>query len=220
MQKDEIETALFKPSLGCEDVECYGESTLYQGYIHLKNVNYRFRRFDGGFMETQREVIQSRDVAIVLPYDPHTDTVVLIEQCRAGILIHPKNDSPWQLECVAGVNDTDESIEDVARRELWEEAGLTCTHLEKVLNYWVAPGISSEWVSFFCAKVRCEEAQTYAGLEHEAEDIATHRFQTAELKKMLGENHIMNGATLIALQWFSQHHEQLRQRWLQSETTP
>ncbi len=67
--------------------------------------------------------------AAMLPYDPIRDQVVIIEQIRVGALEHAQ---PWQLEIVAGVIDTDESAEQVVRREAVEEAGLTVGRIEKL----------------------------------------------------------------------------------------
>ena len=59
--------------------------------------------------------------AALLPYDAERDQVVIIEQIRVGALEHA---SPWQLEIVAGIIDTDETAEAVVRREALEEAGV------------------------------------------------------------------------------------------------
>ena len=66
-------------------------------------------------------------------YDPNLDSVLLIEQFRVGALSHP---NPWQLEIVAGLVDGHgESLEDVAKREVLEEAGVELSRLEKVMTF-------------------------------------------------------------------------------------
>ncbi len=95
-------------------------------------VKYRFKhkRFAGGWSEpVDREMFERSHAAAMLPYDPIRDQVVIIEQIRVGALEHAQ---PWQLEIVAGVIDTDESAEQVVRREAVEEAGLTVGRIEKL----------------------------------------------------------------------------------------
>ena len=59
---------------------------------------------------------------MVLPYDPRTDELVVLEQFRVGAMNNQQG--PWLFEFVAGMFDADESAEEVATRELYEEAGL------------------------------------------------------------------------------------------------
>ena len=75
-----------------------------------------------------RELFERGHAAAVLPYDPVTDRVLMIEQFRIGALAAPGG--PWLLEIVAGVIDPGEIPEEVVRRETVEETGC---HLQKVV---------------------------------------------------------------------------------------
>jgi ADP-ribose pyrophosphatase len=65
---------------------------------------YRLRHslHAGGWSgEVGREVFSRGDCIAVLLYDPQRDTVVLIEQFRAGSAVH-RPESAWLLEIVGG----------------------------------------------------------------------------------------------------------------------
>lgn len=97
---------------------------------------YRFRHrlFNGGMSdEVTREIFERGHAAVLLPFDPVRDEVVLVEQIR--IAAYDTSASPWLLEMVAGMIEEGESPEDVARREAVEEAGLNVGRIKPVLSY-------------------------------------------------------------------------------------
>ena len=109
--------------------------------------------FNGGMSRPfDREVLQRRPVASVLPYDPIRDEVVLIEQFRAGKMLAGAPD-PWMIETVAGIIEDGETPEDMARREAVEEAGCTVTTLERMPSFYPSAGGCSEYVHMFCGRV-------------------------------------------------------------------
>ena len=69
------------------------------------------------------DVVRRGEAVAVLLYDPDRDSVVLVEQFRLAALYGGR--SPWQIETVAGLIDTEnETPEEVARRETREESNL------------------------------------------------------------------------------------------------
>lgn len=97
---------------------------------------YRFRHrlFNGEMSgEVTREIFERGHAAVLLPFDPVRDEVVLVEQIR--IAAYDTSESPWLLEMVAGMIEEGESPEDVARREAVEEAGLNVGRIKPVLSY-------------------------------------------------------------------------------------
>lgn len=64
--------------------------------------------------EITREIFERGHAAVLLPYDPVRDEVVLIEQLRIAAV--DTSNSPWLLEMVAGMIETGESVEDVPPR--------------------------------------------------------------------------------------------------------
>ncbi len=117
-------------SFNKKDVEILNKETLFKGFFRMVKYRFKHKRFAGGWSEpVEREMFERGHAAAMLPYDPIRDQVVIIEQIRVGALEHAQ---PWQLEIVAGVIDTDESAEQVVRREAVEEAGLTVGRIEKL----------------------------------------------------------------------------------------
>src|ERR1700679_4073489 len=97
--------------------------TLFQGFFRVERYRLKHERFAGGMSAPfTREVFSGGGrVAAVLPYDPKSDKVVLIEQFRSGIMA--SGETPWITEAVAGLVDSGETPEQTARREAMEEAG-------------------------------------------------------------------------------------------------
>ncbi|MCK8431437.1 ADP-ribose diphosphatase, partial [Erwinia amylovora] len=81
------------------DVEIIALETLYQGFFSLQRYRFRHRVFDGGMSgEITREIFERGHAAVLLPYDPRRDEVVLIEQIR--IATYDTSPTPWVLELV------------------------------------------------------------------------------------------------------------------------
>ena len=102
------------------DVEIIARETLYRGFFSLDLYRFRHRLFNGEMsQEVRREIFERGHAAVLLPFDPERDEVVLVEQVR--IAAYDTSETPWLLEMVAGMIEEGESVEDVARREAMEE---------------------------------------------------------------------------------------------------
>jgi ADP-ribose pyrophosphatase len=187
-----------------QDVQILEETWLHQSYLKLKRYQLRHKLFNGEWSGVvTRELITRPQVAAVLPYDPLLDKVVLIEQIRTGAL--SAADTPWLLEVVAGVAESGESLETLARRETLEEAGLEALELKLIYHYWVSPGMCDEKVALFYARVDASNAGGVYGLSEEHEDIKAHVMSSAEAFTLMDEGKVNNAMTLIALQWLRLH---------------
>ncbi len=159
-----------------------------------------------------REIFERGHAVAVLPYDPVRDEVVLIEQFRVGAIDFPAD--PWLVEIVAGIIDEGESAEEVAHREMAEEAGCVIEALEHVCDYLVSPGGATESTALFCGKVDAAGVGGIYGLADEGEDIKVSAVSYDEVVAMLGSGRIKSASPIIALQWLMLHRERLRQQWL------
>ncbi len=194
------------------DVEVRERETVFKGFFRMDKLWLTHARFEGGTMpEFSRELFVRGDATCILPYDPQRDEVVLLEQFRLGAL--GRDQSPWLLELVAGMNEDGESPEEVAHREAEEEAGLTFSHLEKICEYLVSPGGSTELVHLYCGRVSTEQAGGLFGLEHEHEDIRAHVFSVEEAIAMIGDGRVNNAAGIMAIQWLQLNRSRLRRIW-------
>ncbi|WP_417521522.1 NUDIX domain-containing protein [Marinobacter sp.] len=194
------------------DVKIEKRETVFQGFFRMDKLWLTHPRFDGRSMpQFTRELFIRGDATCVLPYDPERDEVVLLEQFRLGAL--GREQSPWLLELVAGMNEDGETSEEVAQREAEEEAGLSFSKLEKICDYLVSPGGTTEMVYLYCGKVSTESAGGLFGLEEESEDIRAHVVSADDAIAMITDGRINNAAAIIALQWLELNRTRLRAGW-------
>mgnify|MGYP001038866741 FL=1 len=106
-----------------------------------------------------------------------------------------------------------ESVEDVARREALEEAGLAIGRTKPVLSYLASPGGTTERSSIMVGEVDATTAKGIHGLADENEDIRVHVVSREQAYQWVEEGLIDNAASVIALQWLQLHHQNLRNEW-------
>ena len=194
------------------DVEIIARETLYSGFFSMELYRFRHRLFNGEMSgEIKREIFERGHAAVLLPYDPVRDEVVLVEQIR--IAAYDVSESPWLLEMVAGMIEEGETVEDVARREALEEAGLVVGRTKPVLSYLASPGGTSERLSIMVGEVDATTAEGIHGLADENEDIRVHVVSREQAYQWVEEGKIDNAASVIALQWLQLHYQTLRNEW-------
>ena len=193
-------------------VEILDRELCYQGFFRLERVHLRHSLHRGGMSPVLvREVIEKGNVVAVLPYDPVSDTVVMIEQFRVGAIGDPH--SGWLLEIVAGVMEPGELPEDVARREAMEEAGIMVRRIEPIARLFTTPAKSSELTHLYCGEVDASGAGGVHGLAHEGEDIRVIPMPAEQAFALLETGRIDSAWPMIALMWLRTHRERLRQVW-------
>ncbi|PWI78889.1 ADP-ribose diphosphatase [Enterobacter sp. CGMCC 5087] len=194
------------------DVEIIARETLYSGFFSMDLYRFRHRLFNGEMSgEIRREIFERGHAAVLLPFDPVRDEVVLVEQIR--IAAYDVSESPWLLEMVAGMIEEGETVEDVARREALEEAGLVVGRTKPVLSYLASPGGTSERLSIMVGEVDATMAEGIHGLADENEDIRVHVVSREQAYQWVEEGKIDNAASVIALQWLQLHYQTLRNEW-------
>lgn len=196
------------------DVEILEKKLCYQGFFRMERYSLRHRLFDGTWGKPiVRELMERGHAAAVLPYDPVSDRVVMIEQFRIGAISAPVG--PWLLEIVAGIIELDEPAEQVVKREAVEEAGCTIHELIPLFDYLVSPGGTSERIALYCGRVEASHiADGFYGIEDEGEDIKVHVMPFAEALSLLNNGKIAVASAIIALQWLALNRDSVRNRWL------
>ena len=196
-----------------DDVIVEQRERCFQGFYRLDRVHLKHRLFAGAMGPTiSRELFVRPDAVCVLPYDPQTDSVVLVEQFRVGAL--DKSPEPWLLEIVAGLIDTDEQPEEVARREAWEEADLELHELIPIMTYYPSPGGSDERVYLYVGRCSTVGVGGVFGVAEEGEDIRVHVWPLAAALQAVQDGRIDNAASIIALQWLALNKARVQADWL------
>jgi ADP-ribose pyrophosphatase len=187
-------------------VEILAHDSAYTKFYALKDVTLRHRRFDGSMSEPlDRALFVSRDAAMVLPYDPVGDRILLVEQFRMGPW--GRGDRlPWMYEPIAGMIDLGETPIEAAEREAKEEAGLKDVVLKPMFEGYPSPGASTSYFHFFLGL--CDLSgydDGIGGLQNEGEDIRTHimSFDAAMELVMTGQCRVLPLTT--ALLWLAQY---------------
>ncbi|MDY0249380.1 MAG: NUDIX domain-containing protein [Pseudomonas sp.] len=198
-----------------EDVVVEQREHCFKGFYRLDRVHLKHRLFAGMMGPTIiRELFVRPNAVCVLPYDPQNDTVVFVEQFRIGAL--DKSPEPWLLEIVAGLIDTAEQPQEVARREAREEANLELQELLPVTTYYPSPGASDERVYLYIGRCTTADAGGVFGLAEEGEDIRVHVWSLDKALQAVQDGRIDNAASIIALQWLALNKQAVQAKWLVS----
>ncbi len=203
-----------KNSFNNSDYKIEKKDILFQGnFLRLTRYAIIHRLFNGGMSNTfNYEVLERKSAVAILPYDPVLDRVILIEQFRPGALADPK--SPWLLEIPAGVIDKNELPDEVAYREMKEEAGCEALDLHPIFEFFVSPGGSNEYLHLYCSKVDASTIEGIHGLAEENEDIRVLNLLTDEALEKMYSGTIKTVPALVALLWLQVHRKKLQEIWL------
>tara|TARA_B100000676_G_scaffold310505_1_gene377287 strand:- start:312 stop:893 length:582 start_codon:yes stop_codon:yes gene_type:complete len=177
------------------------KKNIHKGFFEMNEVTLKYKKIDGSWTNNiKRELFGGAQVSAVLPYDPIKKEIVLIQQFRPGTI--SKNFNNFLYEIVAGIIDKGESPETTAKRECIEETGCKIKSILPIQGYFPAPGSSESYYHLFLGEVEAFEGSRTMGLENENEDILVKCYNFNKVKEMLQNKEIVNGITLIALQWF------------------
>ena len=188
----------YRPRFGAQDVEITGREASFNGFFAVETLSLRHRLFEGGWSERfRRELFQRGDAVGVLPWDPVSDEVVLVEQFRVGAI--RGDDSPWMLELVAGIVEPGESDALVAQRETEEEAGCRVDRLEPIATFYPSAGACSEQIRLFVGEATVTHPGTVQGLDSEHEDILVHQIPRGAALEMLDRKEKKNGQVIYPL---------------------
>ena len=177
------------------------KKNLYDGFFKMNEVSLKYKKYDGSWSnEIKRELFSGAQVSAVLPYDPIKKEIVLIQQFRPGTISRNKNN--YLKEIVAGIIDPGESPEIAAKRECLEETGYKIKKLTSIQGYYPAPGSSESFYHLFLGEVDSKNEKKIMGLDTENEDILVESYNINQVKKMMQNGELINGLSLIAIQWF------------------
>ena len=120
--------------------ELIKSETILQGRAFKIRRDY-LKTPNGG--ETRLEIIEHGGSVVLIPID-NDGNLLFVRQYRHAV-------GKDLLELPAGTRDGDEPFEECAAREMREETGMQADKLQKVGEFYLAPGYSSEFTVVFLA---------------------------------------------------------------------
>ena len=158
---------------------------------------------DGHSAAIKREVIECSDAVVVLIYAKDTQSFVLCEEYRTGIIFNKTNDDdPLLLQCVAGMIDKDKNPEEIARMEAMEEVGVELSSLTHIASVYSSPGRHTEKTHLYLGEIDKAPEEGLFGLPEEGEEIRSRVISKTDIYHMMDEKKIIDSMTLNALNWF------------------
>jgi 8-oxo-dGTP pyrophosphatase MutT (NUDIX family) len=150
----------------------------------------RLHLLDPSGTEFERVVVRHPGAVTIVP--AHDDgTVTLVRQYRAAV-------DDMVLEIPAGTRDKEgELLEETARRELAEEAGLEAEHLELLIGTWNTPGVSDQHTTIYLATGLSPCATRPDGIEERYMSIETIRL--ADLDDLVADGTLKDETTVLGL---------------------
>ena len=192
-------------------VEVISRTRAHTNFFGLDEITLRHDTFDGGTSDVlDRAVFISSDAAIVLPYDPVRDRVLLVEQIRLGP-IGRHDPVMWQMEPIAGLVDPGETPEAAAHREAQEEAALTFHQMEAVGECYASPGATTDFFHLYVGLCDLPDTKQHiGGAEGEGENIRSHVMGFDALLKLAEARQTANAPLTLLTYWLAFHRDRLR----------
>lgn len=193
------------------EIEIVHKTRAYTGYFAVDELSLRHACFDGSKTPPlERSFFVAGDAALVLPYDPVRDRVLLVEQMRMGPLGRGDTEI-WHLEPIAGRIDPGETAEQAARREATEEASLNLSALETVARGYPSPGDSTGYYHIFVGVTDLpDSASGVGGLVDEHENIRSRLISFDEFMAMAERQALANTPLTLLAYWLAYHRSRLR----------
>jgi ADP-ribose pyrophosphatase len=199
-------------------VSIESDRTVWDGRFPVQLVSFRQRRFDGQTSGPRTwEMMRRGAAAAVLPYDPDTDEVLMIQQFRLPALAGGFD--PVLDEIPAGLCDGEDGAEATALRETQEEAHVALDRLRRVGRFLLTAGGSDENATLFIGRMRAPPADGQGvvgigGLAAEQEDIRILLRPAAAAIATALDGGYANIITTTALLWLAARREALRAEWV------
>lgn len=174
------------------------------GWHVLRRTTFDYRDSSGRWATQERETYDRGNGATILLYDLAGQSVLLSRQFRFPAYVNDHPDG-MLIETAAGLLD-DDAPDDAIRREAEEELGVTVGPMEHVFDLYMSPGSVTERLHFYTAPyVAADRTGPGGGVAAEGEDIEVLSIPFGEALAMVADGRIVDGKTVILLQWAALH---------------
>ncbi len=181
------------------NVRILKQHLLSDNWYVLKKIDFELQRRDGSWQPQTREVYDRGNGATIGLYNRAKGTVILTRQFRIPAFVNEHHG--YLIEAAAGLLD-DASPEERIRLEAEEETGYRVRSVRKLFEAFMSPGSVTERVHFFVGEYQPEDRVAEGGgLAEEGEDIEVLELPFAEALAMVDDGRIMDGKTIILLQY-------------------
>lgn len=183
------------------DFRIISKETIYKGWMTVSKYTLCHASLnpEKKTVHEKREVVETGDTIFVLLYVPQTDSFVLQQEWRAGILVHPDNDDPLMIQGCAGFIEPGESPQDAARREVFEETGIEVENLDPLVSVYASPGFLTEKTAIYLGYVKSTPKTGLYGAESESEEVRTQLIPRSKAYQYCDEGKIFDAKTLLAI---------------------
>nr|WP_288453214.1 NUDIX domain-containing protein [uncultured Pseudomonas sp.] len=184
------------------NVRILKQHLLSDNWYVLKKIDFELQRRDGSWQPQTREVYDRGNGATIGLYNRARRTVILTRQFRIPAFVNEHHG--YLIEAAAGLLDN-ASPEERIRAETEEETGYRVRSVRKIFDAFMSPGSVTERVHFFVGEYQPEDRiNDGGGLAEEGEDIEVLELPFAEALAMVDDGRIMDGKTIILLQYLKQ----------------
>lgn len=181
------------------NVRILKQHLLSDNWYVLKKIDFELQRRDGSWQPQTREVYDRGNGATIGLYNRARRTVILTRQFRIPAFVNEHHG--YLIEAAAGLLDN-ASPEERIRLEAEEETGYRVRSVRKIFDAFMSPGSVTERVHFFVGEYQPEDRiNDGGGLAEEGEDIEVLELPFAEALAMVDDGRIMDGKTIILLQY-------------------
>ena len=181
------------------NVRILKQHLLSDNWYVLKKIDFELQRRDGSWQPQTREVYDRGNGATIGLYNRARRTVILTRQFRIPAFVNEHHG--YLIEAAAGLLDN-ASPEERIRLEAEEETGYRVGSVRKIFEAFMSPGSVTERVHFFVGEYQPEDRiNDGGGLAEEGEDIEVLELLFAEALAMVDDGRIMDGKTIILLQY-------------------
>ena len=192
------------------DILVHQRHRKYSNFFAAEEMDLQYRRYDGEMSAVLNRGAQMLgQAAVVLPYDPGADAVLMVEQFRAPLFMGGDRE-PWLWQPVAGLVDPGETPEVAAHREAIEEAGLELSQLFPVAGVYSSPGANSDFVNLFVGLGDFSTRSAGGGLAEEGEDIKVRMVGFDDLMQGIDQGHYRDMQLVLTSLWLARHRHQWR----------